>query len=364
MAHPDEQSSKSVIDMNVQRLLHHVKYGLLLCLLSACSHDIAYVSYNYTPAKGGSGRHDYAIKVAQTSGFKDIKKIVQLPDPIRYPQWSPDGKWVAFEVQDRRDSFYIADTKNSELKHMGSGGGLDWSPDSQKIAYVAGCCVPEAYDIWITTIDRLEKTKITDNQVSDTHPRWSPDGKRLAFFSQVKRRGRYSIYIYELATAQLQQVKSFEDLSVDDFDWLPDGQQMIASTSTRDNEKILYSIELSSDTVTKLVGLPGTDYDAIGDLSVAPNGTQVVFTFKKNTGDGAIYTMKVDGSGLSRLTPQNASDYDPEWSASSQQIVFTTGSSSKAQAPAIMIMNADGSNRVPLTTDPEHADGSNFDPDW
>ena len=63
---------------------------------------------------------------------------------------------------------------------------LQWSPDGTTLAFV----VPEPPSgadrrthIWIYDVNTREVRQFTSSAKSDRHPRWSPDGKRLAFLS-------------------------------------------------------------------------------------------------------------------------------------------------------------------------------------
>ncbi|MCK4547112.1 MAG: S9 family peptidase [Candidatus Eisenbacteria sp.] len=76
--------------------------------------------------------------------FDDLYAIDRLGDP----QISPDGKWVAYVVRD----FDKADNSSTS-------------------------------DIWIVSIKTGETRRFTTSEANDTHPRWSPDGSRIAFIS-------------------------------------------------------------------------------------------------------------------------------------------------------------------------------------
>jgi Tol biopolymer transport system component len=89
----------------------------------------------------------------------------------------------------------------------------------------------------------------------------------------------------------------------------------------------------------------------------APNG-RIAFSSTAD-GDADIYTMNPDGSGLVNLTDAFGpwSDDDPNWSPDGSKIVFASGrggGDGHLSANNIFVMNADGSNQVQLTFEPDH----------
>jgi len=72
-----------------------------------------------------------------------------------------------------------------------------------------------------------------------------------------------------------------------------------------------------------------------------------------------IYTVNPDGTGLTPLVPpNNTPDSEPAWSPDGAKIAFIE------QAQSYMVMNADGTNRVQLPTDPGYPVGSGRQLDW
>jgi dipeptidyl aminopeptidase/acylaminoacyl peptidase len=124
---------------------------------------------------------------AQTKPFTigDLLKVRRVSDP----QLSPDGKWIAFTVRDIDkpanrgvDQIYLMPATGGEPKLLGSGLRSNtprWSPDGKKIAYLSGG------QIWTIDIGTGETKKLTDIATGAGEPVWSMDGKLLAFASDV-----------------------------------------------------------------------------------------------------------------------------------------------------------------------------------
>src|SRR5688572_28855229 len=48
-------------------------------------------------------------------------------------------------------------------------------------------------EIYVMNADGSNQTRITNNSISDNHPKWSPDGRKIAFISQ-RQTGEYAIF--------------------------------------------------------------------------------------------------------------------------------------------------------------------------
>ena len=121
----------------------------------------------------------------------DLLKIRRVSDP----QISPDGRWIAYT---------IADTDKAANKRT--------------------------TQIYLISTDGGEPRGITNDKQSSHSPRWSPDGKRLAFISARDRESQiWTIEPAEAATASLRKISNIST-GADGPVWSPDGK-WIAFTS-------------------------------------------------------------------------------------------------------------------------------------
>jgi dipeptidyl aminopeptidase/acylaminoacyl peptidase len=102
------------------------------------------------------------------------------------------------------------------------------SPDGKSVAYVVGTVDKDANrtnnDIWLVPADGSAPSEmIIGGPKQESHPRWSPDSKQIAFESN--RSGASQIYLYDVATkavTPLTQISSEASQAV----WSPDGKQI------------------------------------------------------------------------------------------------------------------------------------------
>src|SRR5260370_2561123 len=109
------------------------------------------------------------------------------------PTLSPDGKRLfAVGVQNRGELMRY-DRKSRQFVSYLSGlaaEGLDVSRDCEWITYVS---FPQA-TLWRSRLDGSQRLQLTDSSIVVGLPRWSPDGKRIAF-SARKTSADWKIYV-------------------------------------------------------------------------------------------------------------------------------------------------------------------------
>jgi dipeptidyl aminopeptidase/acylaminoacyl peptidase len=140
-----------------------------------------------------------AVAIAATS---DEKRLITEKDIFQFnwtanPQISPDGSQVVFvkvSVNEKRDGYdtalWAVSTQGNEQPHRLTNGPRDsaprWSPDGKRLAFIRAAekdGKPQPGQIHILNFNGGEPWALTSLPKGATSPTWSPDGLRIAFLS-------------------------------------------------------------------------------------------------------------------------------------------------------------------------------------
>jgi Tol biopolymer transport system component len=192
-----------------------------------------------------------------------------------------------------------------------------WSPEGRAIAFSAN---PHGnFDIFVMNDRGEDVTPVTNSPLDEVDLAWSPDGKSLAFSEEKKKilgKDR-AIWIVELASKNKKRlVPSFEDSHQ-----LPDlspGLPLLAFTGKRTPGWDVFLYDLKSREIRSL-----TKGGKSCRPRFSPDGRMIAYVSHEADGKGDIWILATDGANPRRLTARDeAYDYFPSWSPDGEWVVF------------------------------------------
>ena len=109
------------------------------------------------------------------------QRLLSSTQPIRDHGVSPDGQWVVYTRTGTPEDIFVARTDGSVYRRLTDDAfrdrGPSWSPDGQRIAFYSDR--GGTYEVWVIRPDGSGLTQLTRAGLTMTFPTWSPDGSRL-----------------------------------------------------------------------------------------------------------------------------------------------------------------------------------------
>jgi dipeptidyl aminopeptidase/acylaminoacyl peptidase len=252
---------------------------------------------------------------------------------VHDPQLSSDGKWVAYVVD---KSSLKTDKTESRLWMLPAAGG--------------------------------DPLPMTAEGASSSHPRWSPDGKFLAFLSE-RNEGQTQVWLLNRQGGEAQQLTETAQ-DVEDFAWSPDGRRMVIVLRDPTPEE-LDAAKLKSASSSRPSG--AADSDDKKSKSKKPwiidrlqfKADEIGYLDRRRT---HLYVFDIAKKSATQVTSGDFDDSEPAWSPDSKLLAFTSNRSTPDPDATyntdIWTVSADntdkGAHLTQVTTNP----GIDMSPAW
>lgn len=202
-----------------------------------------------------------------------------------------------------------------------------WSPDGKKLAYVSFEGGRPA--IYVQQLSTGNRIKLTSFSGINGAPAWSPDGSHIAM--SLSKSGTPEIYVMNLANRQLTQLTHDSSINTEP-DYAPDGQSLIF-TSDRAGGPQIYRYNFASGNTERVTYT--NNYNAGGHFS--PDGSTIFLV----TRTGAGYQVAKQDLSTGRLTVISNSHYDeaPTVAPNGTMVVYATQQQGRGVLGAV---SADG----------------------
>jgi dipeptidyl aminopeptidase/acylaminoacyl peptidase len=211
------------------------------------------------------------------------------------------------------------------------------SPDGSRVAYVVkeSNSARDEYrqSLWVAPFDgSAPARRLTNGANNDASPRWSPDGRTLAFLSDRGAVARDDEQRTDRVDSPAARGKLPDDAtqvwmlpmdggepalltrlpqSVSEIAWSPDGSRLCLVSAAKSAEK--------SRTVRKPGDPPPRDIHLIDRLQYMLNG--VGYTYDKRPN---LWVVEVAGGKARRITSGSSQDEQPAWSPDGKRICFVS----------------------------------------
>ena len=216
------------------------------------------------------------------------------------PQAVTDPKQIASK-QDARVERNLSIEKLYMTRQV---GGPTWSPDGKTVAFISN--LSGRNNIWLVPSEGGWPTQLTVSDQRQSSPTWSPDGKWIAYMSDYDGDEQWDIFFVSPKTGQVVNVTNTREIAEESPAWSPDGRYLAYTVKPKTSS--VFEIDVY-DTVLRDVKhlTSGTAKDR---MNVAPiwsaDGQFIFYTQEQSKGtDSNIFVVDVASAQSTLLTPHD-----------------------------------------------------------
>ena len=341
------------------------------------------LSHTVTPFSGLPGRETFPafspdgkqIAFAWDGGAENGKmniyvKLVGAGEPVRLttsvtddinPVFSPDGKSIAFIrlFPTHNEIILIPSLGGAERKiyEKASYASLSFSPDGKTIAHTELDLSTNETGIFTINLQTGEKARVTTPSAAavDHTPRFSPDGKNLAFIRYFNSFHR-EIFVVPAEGGEPRQITS-DGVRIYGLAWDADSENLFFTSFRGANQTNLWRTAASENGEPQLIAVGGVN---LQDLAVSPDGKTIAFV--EELADENIWEF-IPGDAARQARPlirSTRADHSPQYSPDGTKIVFASERTGNYE---IWLADADGKNQRQITDKNGSAGSPRFSPD-
>ena len=246
--------------------------------------------------------------------------------------WAPDSRSLAYQrVRTGRDQILAVSSDGTGSRLLAPGYGPRWSPDGRSIAYAC----PDSrygYSVCIIPARGGKPTKVTDG---GSAPTWSPDGTKIAFLRYEK-----GLFVVDVASRSTRRVVATEHFLYPP-EWSPDGTRIAFARYGEAFELHVVNSDGTGDLSLGPIESPGFAWSP-DSSTIAASGTRIK----------PVDLIPAAGGARRGLQP----GWSPAWSPDGRRLVYVTPvARGEYSGGEIARIASDGSSATTLTQTPQPA---------
>jgi dipeptidyl aminopeptidase/acylaminoacyl peptidase len=255
-------------------------------------------------------------------------------------------------------------------------GGATWSPDGKSIAFISN--MSGRNNLWIIPAEGGWPVQLTVSDQRQTAPAWSPDGKWIAYQSDYDGDEQWDIFLVSPKTGKVVNLTQTREIAEINPTWSPDGLSL--AYQVKPKTSAAYEIDIYDMVMREVKHLTAnTPQDKRNANPIwSKDGKYIVYTQRQAKGtDSNIFIADVATGKSTLLTPHEgeerytANDIDPRAIPDGRRILITSNASNGYENVGLLDFGTKGELRgvfspgriAWLTQDKWEIRGGEFSPD-
>jgi len=294
------------------------------------------------------------VSVSVAAGVLTVDRFVRMTR-CSDPQISPDGTTVAFTVSvpdldanKNTTDIWLVPLRGGEPVQLTTSEGADfhprWSPDGERIAFVSTRDgTPQIYTI---AVHGGEAARLTGISTGAHDPVWSPDGTRIAFYSFV-----YPDCPDDSCNASRSEEREENPVKAKVIDHLLYRHWDTWKDGKRNH---LFVVDVEGGETVDLTAMEDHDYPPFpwggsGDYAFSPDGREICIVAKvveveATSTNTDLFVIDLDSRRIRRLTANEAADESPAYSPDGRYITYRAQERAGFEADRWRLMRLDRSS--------------------
>ncbi|HKD44631.1 MAG TPA: S9 family peptidase [Candidatus Angelobacter sp.] len=196
-------------------------------------------------------------------------------------------------------------------------GDSAWSPDGKQIAFISN--ISGRNNLWIVPAEGGWPTQLTVSNQRQANPAWSSQGRWIAYQSDTDGNEQWDILLVSARDGQVVNLTNTPEISEENPAWSPDGEKLAYSVKAKSSPNYEIDVmEVATKQVTHLTRNSPAQWSNFGPLW-SRDGKWIVFNRQHATGkDSNIFIADLASGKATNLTPHEgehnffASDISPD----------------------------------------------------
>jgi dipeptidyl aminopeptidase/acylaminoacyl peptidase len=274
--------------------------------------NIAFVSAVFPEFSDKPYKESDALNKKKMDDREASKVKARMITKLLYRHWD---SWV----DDKRQHIFVVPSDGGEPRNLtpgdrdavptsstfSAGDDFAFSPDGREIAYTA-TPIPVREEAWSTNHDIYtvnlrtgERKQITTNRAADGYPRYSPDGRYIAYRAQRRPRfeaDRWELMLFDRRSGRIESLTEKFDSWVEAFVWSGNSKTIYFDAQQRGTTPI-WSVSITDKQVGKVL-----DESVNANVNISADGRTLVFSRQSFVRPAEIYSADINGRNLRQLT--------------------------------------------------------------